>query len=180
MVSSHTTKCLAKDQLVPGPIFFYYILLLFSFLNCCDPCTITSCRRAGTEKAQIQIPSGISLLFLKMKLTSSFSIKVVFISSQARDPNQFSLRITQLGLHYLLHPASETHLTQQPPVPVQIKTQYPELSKASFHFCICRSLMILWTGLLLTFCLCPPQPHSPLVIPTLNLNYCSLRLHRSD
>lgn len=86
-----------------------------------------------------------------MKLTSSFSIKVVFISSQACDPNQFSLRITQLGLHYLLHPASETHLTQQPPVPVQIKTLYPELSKASFHLCICRSMVILWTGLLLTF-----------------------------
>lgn len=43
-------------------------------------------------------------------------------------------------------PSLETQLTQQPPVPVQINTLYPQLFKAAFHLCISRPIVILWTG----------------------------------
>lgn len=139
-------------------VFFSTMCFCLFLKLCYYPCRVASCCRAQTEKVITPVSSlhvymkvadlnGISFHFFKKWTgTPSFSLKLALCSHSL--PTLSHNFPTQTSLS--TPPRHETPLTQKPPVPVQIKTLYLQLLKASFLLCIFKSNVFLWTGVIIT------------------------------
>lgn len=158
------------------------------FTLCHYPCRLTSCCGAQTEKLITGVfPACLyegcwleqnSIWFswndLNWTGTPSFSLKLVLFShSPVILPTLYHNFPTPLSTLHSHEPLS----TQQPPVPVQIKTLYPLPLKASFLFCIFRTTVFLWTAVLITL---PAPVHSSQAVSSLYWpSFCNVHLRKS-
>lgn len=154
--------------------YSFQLCISVCFLHCYYPCRVVCCCRAQTEKVlpqclpcmfiwKLQTWLEFHFFYLKLigHLTSPWKL-FSFLTGLWSQPTLFHIFPTSLSTA----PSLETHLTQQPPVPVQIKTLCPSLLKASFLLCIFRSVMILWTGVIITLSASVLSSHS---VPSLYL-----------